>query len=152
MKGILAGLALLAMAGCNGATNPIEKLPIYPGWFLSTIDGAYPPIPDWNGGTLVAAGLYFRDFTADGNGGSGVVTFTTNVLRGSVPEPTSADLNFTISGGQLRINLCPPGGACFAVTDELHGPIGERTDPLVLTRYVGGQAGAVFRFGPALPD
>ncbi|MEZ4455358.1 MAG: hypothetical protein R2882_02225 [Gemmatimonadales bacterium] len=152
MKGILFGLGLVAIAGCGGPTSPIDQLPIYPGWFLSTVDDDYPPIPDWKGGSLLAAGLYFLEFTPDGTGGTGVVTFTTNVLRGAVAEPTHVDLGFTISGGQLRINLCPSGGACFAVTDELVGPISGRTEPLVLTRYTGGQAGAVFRFGAALPD
>lgn len=151
---VLMAVMAMAAVGCNEPTDPLESLPVYPGWFLSTVDGAYPPIPDGNGGSLLSAGLAFREYTVTGPGqGSGVVTYARHVLRNGVLEPAIVDLDFTIGGGTLRINLCPRLAACIAVVDAaLVGPVSGGTAPLVLTEYLGGHAGAVLRFHAALPD
>jgi hypothetical protein len=151
---LLIALVATAAVGCAEPTDPLENLPVYPGWFLSTVDGAYPPIPEGNGGSLLRAGFAFREYTVTGPGqGSGVVTYARHVLRDGVLDPTIVDLDFTIGGGTLRINLCPRLSACIAVVGtELVGPVAGGTAPLVLTEYLGGQAGPVLRFHAALPD
>jgi hypothetical protein len=149
----LLALVLLAAVACSEPADPLEDLPFYPGWFLSTVDGTYPPIPEGNGGSLLSAGLRFFEYTETAPGqGSGVVTYARHVLRGGVVEPAIVDLDFTIGVGILRINLCPRLSSCFAVTAELVGPVAGGTAPLVLTEHIGGQPGPVLRFGAALPD
>ncbi|MFN0178255.1 MAG: hypothetical protein ACKVZ0_05610 [Gemmatimonadales bacterium] len=82
-----------------------------------------------------------------------MVTYARHVLRGGVVEPAIVDLDFTIGAGTLRINLCPRLAACIAVVDAaLVGPVAGGTAPLVLTEYLGGQAGPVLPFHAALPD
>lgn len=152
MRRYLLAAAFLVAVGCSDPADPLEHFPLYPGWYLVTVDGQFLPIPDGTGGSMISSGLRFLEFTSTGSAeGSGVVQYVTHVLRGGVVEPSIVELDFTISGTTLHIDLCPRLSACVAAT-ELVGPVGGGTTPLVLTRFVAGQAGSVLQFQASLPD
>ncbi|MFN0179603.1 MAG: hypothetical protein ACKVZ0_12465 [Gemmatimonadales bacterium] len=151
-KRSLLALALLAAVGCAEPADSLENLPVHPGWGLTTVNGAFLPVPEGNDGSLQSAGLIFREYTVTGPGqGRGVVTYARHVRRNGLMERSIVDHDFTIGGGSLRINLCPRLAVCIAlVAIELVGPVIGGTAPLILTEYLGGQAGPVLRFDAAL--
>ena len=152
MKRPVLAVALLVAVGCSDPVDPLEHLPIYPGWSLVTVDGRSPPIPDDTGGSLVSAGLRFLEFASTGSGqGSGVVQYATHVLRAGTLDRSIVQFDFTIGDGTLRINLCPRLSACIAAA-ELAGPVTGGTTPLLLTQYLAGQPGSVLQFQAALPE
>jgi hypothetical protein len=64
-------------------------------------------------------------------------------------QRSTSDLLYTIENDELRINLCPPLALCITTT-ELVGPVPEGALELVLTHYIGGQAGPVSHFSVVL--
>ena len=152
MKRLFLALALIAGAGCAESTEPT---PLYSSYFLSTVDGKPLPVPlGADGVSLVANVLAFGDQGRPraGTSADGMVRYILEVRRPDQSlEHSEIDLNYQIRGDELRIDLCPPLALCITTT-ELVGTIGERTDDLVLTNYVGGMPGSVYRFVPTLPD
>jgi hypothetical protein len=109
---------------------------------------------DTEGTMLVGSSLVFGDSDRPRAGGTvdGLVLYVLDVKRPGQPqEHSSIELNYQIQGDELRIDLCPPLALCIAET-ILVGTIEGRTDPLVLTHYLGGRAESVYRYFPALPD
>jgi len=150
----LTGLVLpvLLTAGCDSAAGPS---PLYPSYFLSAIDNDPLPVPFAEDGSVLLAGsLGFGDGEPGATTGpvTGLVSYSTVIRR---PDQSLAhstvDLDYTISDGVLRINLCPPLALCILST-ELVGPVAGRTSELVLTHYLAGSPTAVYRFFPSLPD
>ena len=150
MKRLFLALALIAGAGCAESTEPT---PLYSSYFLSTVDGKPLPVPlGADGVSLVANVLAFGDQGRPraGTSADGMVRYILEVRRPDQSlEHSEIDLNYQIRGDELRIDLCPPLALCITTT-ELVGTIGERTDDLVLTNYVGGIPGSVYRFVPVL--
>lgn len=146
-------LALLVLLlGCHNPATPGE---LYPGYFLSSVDGrplptATPDLPD--GYVLVSGALGFGSSALPGDVDvvAGLVTYT-QIVRDpdQVTQHWTTDLSYSVSGGELRINLCPPLALCI-VSTELVGPA-DRTE-LVLTHVLAGQPRAVYRFLATLPD
>lgn len=154
MKRVLPALLLTAAVACADTAGPSPS-PLYPGYFLQSVDGRFLPMPvGTDGAMLVASSLWFGDGSRPrtGNTVDGTVRHMQEVQRpGQPPERSDIDLNYQIQGDELRIDLCPPLALCIVET-ELIGTVEGRTAPLVLTHYLGGQPGSVFRFFPALPD
>ncbi|HEV8600854.1 MAG TPA: hypothetical protein VGQ69_15945 [Gemmatimonadales bacterium] len=154
MKRALLILAVLLSLGCSDALQPSPS-PLYPSYFLSSVDGQLLPVPYAADGTLLLAGsLGFGGLDrprAEGQA-SGTVSYSLIVRwpDQSVHHST-IELDYTIEAGVLRINLCPPLALCIASTD-LVGPILGPYQELVLTYYLSGNPGSVYRYGPALPD
>jgi len=152
MKRILTILSVLLAAGCDGT---VEPSPLFPGYFLTAVDGQALPVPYAQDGTVLLAGfLGFGDGNrprADGPS-TGMVSYSISVRRPDQSiEHSTIDLNYSIDNGVLRINLCPPLAFCI-VSTELVGPILGRTSELVLTNYLGGNPGPVYRYFPSLAD
>jgi hypothetical protein len=83
---------------------------------------------------------------------SGVVSYRLSVRRPDHSITNSnVQLNYSIENDTLRINLCPSLALCI-VSEELVGPLSDSHSELVLTHYVGGNPGMVYRYFPALPD
>jgi len=152
VKRILLALACLASAGC---ADSVEPSPLYASYFLSAVDGKPLPVPITGDGVmLVANTLVFDDHDRPRAGTTvdGLVRYVLDVRRPDQSlEHSEIDLDYSVTGAELRINLCPPLALCITTT-ELVGTIGEPTDDLVLTNYTGGVKGSVYRFVPALPD
>jgi len=152
VKRLFLALALIAGAGCAESTEPT---PLYSSYFLSTVDGKPLPVPlGADGVSLVANVLAFGDQgrPRPGTSADGTVRYILEVRRPDQSlEHSEIDLNYQIRGDELRIDLCPPLALCITTT-ELVGTIGERTDDLVLTNYVGGMPGSVYGFVPTRPD
>jgi hypothetical protein len=64
-------------------------------------------------------------------------------------QRSTMDLYYAIQNSELHINLCPRGALCITTT-ELVGPLPDPPLSLVLTHYVGGQPGTVYRFSAVL--
>lgn len=156
---IITALALAgALAACeDGPTGPAPN-GLYRGYFLSTVNGnplptATPDLPV--GFTLVASQLSFPNPASQTRprGGRPILGFVayTQVLRDGqgIDHPSTVQLGYTVSEGELRINLCPPFALCIAPT-ELVGPV-DGTE-LLLTHYLSNQARSVYRFVASLPD
>jgi hypothetical protein len=147
-------IVLLALAGLLGCTTSTGPSPLYSSYFLSTLDGKPLPVDfGTDGSRLDALWLGFDTGVRPraGQPVTGRVRYTQIIRR---PDQTidhsSVQLNYTIQDQVLRIDLCPPGALCLVAT-ELVGPVGNR-DQLLLTHYLAGQPGSVYRFGAALPD
>lgn len=152
MNRTLRLLAVLLVAAC---ASPVAPSPVYPGYFLSAVDGDPLPVPfAGDGSVLLAGSLSFGDLPPGATSGTatGLVSYSTVVRR---PDQSvhhfTEELNYTINEGVLRINLCPSLALCI-ISTELVGPILGRTSELVLTHYLGGNPGSVYRFFPTLPD
>lgn len=152
MNRVLIILAVLLTQGCG---NPLAPSPLYPGYFLSAVDGQPLPVPfAADGSVLLAGSLGFADLERPRTTGpvSGMVSYAISVRRPDQSlEHSTIKLNYSISDGVLRINLCPPLALCI-VSTELVGPILGQTSELVLTNYLGGNPGSVYRYFPSLPD
>ena len=150
----LTGLVLpvLLTVACDSAAGPS---PLYPSYFLSAVDNAPLPVPFAEDGSVLLAGsLSFADWEPGAATGpvTGLVSYSTVVRRPDLSlAHATVELDYTISDGVLRINLCPPLALCI-VSTELIGPITGRTSELVLTNYLAGSPAAVYRFFPSLPD
>ena len=66
-------------------------------------------------------------------------------------EVPRLEFNYQIQDGVLHIDLCPQLAQCI-VSEELVGPISDSHSELVLTHYLGGTPGTVYRYFPSLPD
>lgn len=152
MKRALMILAVLLTVGCGNAIGPS---PLYPSYFLSAVDGKLLPVPfAGDGSVLVASSLGFIDWERPRTTEpvTGLVSYTISVRRPDQSlEHSTIELDYSISDGVLRINLCPPLALCI-VSSELVGPILGRTSELVLTNYLAGNPGSVYRYFPSLPD
>jgi len=152
MKRVLGLIALGLALGCTDSVGPVA---VYPGYSLSQLDGQYLPIP-WggDGSVLLALSLSFVDEVRPRSEGpvAGTVSYTTLIRP---PNQTAQrfviDLDYSVENGILRINLCPPLALCITST-ELVGSITAPYDELVLTHYLGGNPGSVYRFFPALAE
>lgn len=148
-------LLILVVLLAEACSSPAAPSPVYPGYFLSTVDGALLPVPfAEDGSALLAGSLAFGDVVpAPGEGTlTGLVSYNTLIRRADQSVQHSVvELNYTISNGLLRINLCPSLALCL-ISTELVGPILGRTSELVLTHYLGGTPGSVYSFFPALPE
>jgi hypothetical protein len=107
-----------------------------------------------DGSTLVSSILDFgtlgrpRETTL----AQGLVRYIVDVRRPDrFIDHSEVDLNYSIEEGTLRINLCPSLALCI-MSMELVGPIDTDGGELLLTHYLGGKAGSVYRFVAALPD
>ena len=148
---LLFGAVALAL-GCAAGVGPS---PLYHNYFLSAVDGDPLPVPfAEDGSELIASSLGF------GPGGrprvpgpsAGTVNYTVIVRQADGSQQHSTvQLDYAVSDGTLVINLCPPLALCIVQT-ELVGPILGPTDELVLTHYLAGNPGSVYRFFPTLPD
>ena len=152
MKRALLLPAVLLSQGCG---NPIEPSPLYPTYFLSAVDGQSLPVPFGDDGSLLlSGGLGFGDGEPPRatEPVTGLVSYTISVRRpDQALEHSTIELDYSISDGVLRINLCPPLALCI-VSTELVGPILGRTSELVLTHHLAGTPGPVYRYFPSLPD
>jgi len=152
-----AGLALAGtLAACGGPTGPGSGH-LLPNYFLSTVDGKPLPASTGNipeGWTLTAALLVFPDSVRDRPRGwtpiQGLMTYTEFVRDDQQVEyQWVSQLNFTLTGNELRIDLCPPLALCLIRTEL----VGQVTDTdLVLTHYLGDEPRNVYRYFPALAD
>lgn len=145
-------LSIGGMAACGGTFEPSG---LYPSYFLSQLDGEFLPAPYGADGSLLVAGSlgFGRDGRPRSEGPrSGMVKYSQTIrLPDQSEQRSSIDLEYTIADGVFRINLCPPLALCITTT-ELIGPILWPTEELVLTHYVGGMPGSVFRYFPTLPE
>jgi hypothetical protein len=150
----LLPLAALGLAACGAATGPS---PLYPSYFLARVDGQFLPVPYGDDGTMLRAGqlAFPAGGRPRGEGDQpiqGLVRYTLITQRPGEPEQhSSIDLEYAVQQGILTINLCPPLALCI-VSTELVGPLGAPTDDLVLTHYLAGNPGTVYRYAPSLPD
>ncbi len=150
-KQFLLGAAALALA-CAGGVGPS---PLYHNYFLSAVDGDPLPVPySEDGSELISGSLGF------GPGGrprapgpaTGTVNYTLIVRQADgTQQHSTVQLDYAVSNGELRINLCPPLALCI-VSTELVGPILGPTEELVLTHHLAGNPGSVYRYFPTLPD
>jgi hypothetical protein len=143
----------LALSACTSTAEPSG---LYSSYFLSAIDGDLLPAPtkDLPAGSVVESGYLFFGRQgrprAAANDRTGVVTYTRTVRDPNQQvETVSLELAYSISHGELRIDLCPPGALCLVPT-ELAGPVDAST--LVLTHMLAGSPRSVYRFHAALPD
>jgi len=138
---------LLGVAACGGSA--VAPGPVYSSYFLTSVDGKALPAPyGGDGADLLAGGLSFDTPSTP----TGVVGYRLLVRQADQSVSSSTvQLNYSISAGELRINLCPSLAICIA-SDELVGPIVDSHSELVLTRYVAGVRGSLYRFFPSLPD
>ena len=152
MKRAWVVLAAAVQLGCGTSTAPSQLSSSY---FLSTLDGKPLPVPyGADGSMLIASMLDFgtlgrpRETTPP----QGTVRYVVDAQR---PEQfidhSEVDLNYAIEDSTLRIDLCPPLALCL-IASELVGPIKDDRAELVLTHYLGGKAGSVYRFVAQLPD
>ncbi len=152
MRPVKLILSTLLIVHC---TSPSDPSPLYPGYFLSRVGDQFLPIPYGNDGSvLLAASLSFSPSMRPGEsaGSSGIAHYTLLIQSGDqTVQHDTVDLDYTIQNAELHINLCPPLALCIATT-ELIGPVLDRTEELVLTHYVAGTPGDVYRFFPSLPD
>lgn len=136
-------------------TSPSDPSPLYPGYFLSRVDSEYLPVPFGDDGSvLLAASLSFSGNVRPREGATpiGTVHYTLLIRQADqTVQHSTVDLDYTIQDAELHINLCPPLALCITTT-ELIGPVLDRNEELVLTHYVGGTPGTVYRYFPALPD
>ena len=144
--------AVLLAYGCGGM---VEPSPLYPSYFLTSVDAQALPVPfGTDGSVLLSGGLGFDGLERPRVDGptTGTVDYTVLIRRpDQSTQHSTVQLNYSISDGILRINLCPPLALCI-ISTELVGPIVGRTSALVLTNYLGGNPGPVYRFFPSLPD
>ena len=154
MKRAALVLAALVSVGCND--YGVEPSGLYPGYFLSKVDDQLLPVPyGTDGSVLLAGSLAFgtdqlRPHRTDHE--NGTVSYTLLIRHPEQSnEHTTIELDYAIENDVLHINLCPPLALCIAST-ELVGTIQGRYEELVLTHYLGGNPGTVYRFFPALPD
>lgn len=153
MKRALTILAILLPVGCG---TPVEPTPLWSSYFLSTVDGRPLPVPFGSDGlVLVASFLAFGDSDRPrdiGPAEAGLVRYTVVLRRpDQSTDQSTTDLNYAISNGILRINLCPSLALCIVAT-ELVGPMPGKNGDLVLTHYLGGKPGSVYRWVAVLPD
>lgn len=143
---------LLALATLACADNPAAPSGLYPGYSLVTINGKFLPTRDDDtppDAEIISGSLSF-DRARPRAGTPGVVTYSRWLRRPNQPlERVTLELDYTVADGILRINLCPPLALCI-ITTELVGPA--QVDRLVLTHFLGGVAGTVYQFHPALPE
>lgn len=152
MRSVKAILCTLVFLGCN---SPVDPAPLYPSYWLTRVDDKFLPIP-WgeDGSVLFDASLRFsRDNRPrEPLPPAGTVRYTLRVrLPDQSVQLSSVDLNYAIENGELHINLCPPLALCIAMT-ELVGPVPDPALELVLTHYLGGRAGTVYRYSVVLPE
>lgn len=145
-------LSLFCLAACEYGMAPSR---LYPSYFLTSVDGKTLPVPSGSDGSeLLAGGLSFGGLTRvrQSNPVNGVVSYGLTLRHPdhSVTNST-VELNYSIENDTLRINLCPSLALCI-VSEELIGPITDSHSELVLTHYLAGSPGAIYRFFPSLPD
>ena len=149
MRPIIPFLSLIALA-CD---SPVHSSPVHPSYYLTNVDDKFLPIP-WggDGSVLIDASLRFEQETRPRAPAptNGIVHYTLSVrMPDQTIQRSTADLFYTIENDELRINLCPPLALCITTT-ELVGPVPDPPLSLVLTHYLGGQPGAVYRFSAVL--
>lgn len=152
MKRAWVVLAAAVQLGCGTSTAPSQLSSSY---FLSTLDGKPLPVPyGADGSMLIASMLDFGTLgrPREATPPQGTVRYVVEVQRpDQFIDHSEVDLNYAIEEGTLRINLCPRGALCI-IASELVGPINDDPAELVLTHYLGGKAGSVYRFVAQLPD
>jgi len=152
MQGHFVLLSLLSLAACDYGTAASG---LYPSYFLTSVDGETLPVPSGTDGSeLVAGGLSFGGPTRvrESKPVNGLVSYRLSLRLSDHSITTSnVDLNYSIENDTLRINLCPSLALCI-VSEELIGPITDSHSELVLTHYLAGSPGAIYRFFPSLPD
>lgn len=146
MRRVFMALAVAVQLGCGASTAPS---PLASSYFLSTVDGKALPVPHGGEGWTLVAGLldFGRPDRPRGTSAvSGTVRYILDLRRPDQSlEHSDLVLNYTIQDGILRIDLCPPGALCFVAT-ELVGPVADGSGELVLTNYVAGAPGSIYRF------
>jgi hypothetical protein len=147
-------LSLVCAAACDYGGGTAAS-GVYPNYFLSSVDGKALPVPSGSDGSeLLAGSLDFGGLTrARGSGPvGGVVSYRLSVRHPDHSITSSnVQLNYSIGNDTLRINLCPSLAQCI-VSEELVGPLTDSHSELVLTHYLAGNPGTVYRYFPALPD
>jgi hypothetical protein len=152
MKRAWVVLAAAVQLGCGTSTAPSQLSSSY---FLSTLDGRPLPVPYGAEGSVLVASML--DFGTLGRPREAVPPLGTVRYVVDIKPPdrsiehSEVDLNYAIEGGTLRIDLCPPLALCL-IASELVGPINDDRTELVLTHYLGGRAGSVYRFVAQHPD
>jgi hypothetical protein len=151
MKRAFMVLTSLLALGCDSRIGPS---PLYSSYFLSTVDGHPLPAPFTpEGWVLLSSTLGFdqRHLLA-ATPPTGMVSYMVVLRRpDQTIEQSTIGLNYSIHDGILRIDLCPPLALCI-VNTELVGTVTGRTNELVLTNYLAGTPGSVYRYFPSLPD
>ena len=144
MKRPILLATMFVLAACS--TGPAQAGTAY---FLRSIDGRNLPTANGlpTGFELVFETLAFpTDWRPrTGDPASGLARITT-IVRGpdQRTERSATDHNFTVTGDQIRINLCPSLALCI-VSTELVGTLSGSND-LVLTHVLGGQKRSVYHF------
>ena len=136
-------------------TSPVDPSPLYPGYSLMRVDDQFLPVP-WgeDGSVLISASLLFGGEMRPREPAppNGTVQYTLWIrMPDYTVQRSTVDLDYTIENAELRINLCPPLALCITTT-ELVGPVSDPSLELVLTHYVGGTPGTVYRYSAALPE
>ena len=152
MKRAWVVLAAAVQLGCGTSTAPSQLSSSY---FLSSLDGKPLPVTYVGDGSMLVASIL--DFGTLGRPREvappqGTVRYVVDIQPPDRPiEHSEVDLNYSIEDDTLRIDLCPPLALCL-LASELVGPINDDPTELVLTHYLGGKAGSVYRFVAQLPD
>ncbi len=146
-------LSLFCLGACDH--GGVVSSGLYPSYFLTAVDGKTLPVPlGGDGSELLAGSLDFTGLIRARETGpvSGLVNYRQSVRN---PDHSIGDsnvqLNYSIVDGVLRIDLCPPLAECI-VSEELVGPLTDSHSELLLTRYLAGAPGTVYRYFPSLPD
>jgi hypothetical protein len=144
---LIVPVLALALAACG--TDPIDPSELHASYGLTTIDGELLPAADGNvpaGAVIVNSWIKFgRDGRPRGGGPLLASYYRAVRLTDGTIQASTEEFLYTLADGQIRIDLCQPGGAC-PVPSVLIGPAGQ--NGMVLTHHVGGQPGSVYRFDP----
>jgi hypothetical protein len=136
-------LGLLGLAACSNTVGPGVGLLTH--YTLTSVDGVALPAPtsDLPEGWVVE--LAQLEFPRDRPRGAGSFVWYIQLIRG--PDNTTnlsrTQLEFTVDGSHVSINLCPPLALCIVQTELIGEHLG---DQLVLTHYLANQARSLYRF------
>jgi hypothetical protein len=136
-------LGLLGLAACNDTVGPGDGL--YQHYVLASVDGAPLPAPtsDLPEGWVVE--LAQLEFPRERPRDTGSLLWYVQLIRG--PDNNSnlsrTQLEFSVEGNQVHINLCPPLALCIVQTELFGQVVG---DQLVMTHYLANEARSTYRF------
>lgn len=152
MKRALVVIALLVQVACGETTAPSQLNSSY---FLSSVDGHPLPVSHGSDGSMLIGSLL--DFgpatrSRDETEARGTVRYLLDIQHPDQSVSQSeVKLDYVVRDGILRINLCPPLALCLT-SMELAGPTDDGSGELLLTYYLAGNPGSVFRYFRIRPD